>query len=221
MTVDLSLPWQVIHGDNANYLAELPRDAALVSDPPYGMAWNVDTTRFSGGSDFSQAKRGAGVNTSAPVFGDEKPFDPSVWLGFAKVILWGCNHYSQHLPLGTTLVWVKRNDHAFGTFLSDAEIAWQKGGHGVYCFRDLSMASEAKRRAHPTQKPASLMEWCLARLNLPEAALIIDPFCGSGTTGVAAVSLGHRFIGIEREAAYVDIARRRIADAAAQTKLEL
>jgi site-specific DNA-methyltransferase (adenine-specific) len=63
------------------------------------------------------------------------------------------------------------------------------------------------------------MTWCIERLNLPADSLIIDPYCGSGTTGVAAVQLGHRFIGIEREASYVDIARRRIADAAAQGNL--
>jgi DNA modification methylase len=65
------------------------------------------------------------------------------------------------------------------------------------------------------------MQWTIAKLSIPEGGLIVDPYCGSGTTGVAAVRMGHRFIGIEREAAYVDIARRRIADAASQTKLDL
>lgn len=63
------------------------------------------------------------------------------------------------------------------------------------------------------------MRWCIEQLRIPPDSLIIDPYCGSGTTGVAAVQLGHRFIGIEREASYCAIARRRIADAAAQRSL--
>jgi site-specific DNA-methyltransferase (adenine-specific) len=72
---------------------------------------------------------------------------------------------------------------------------------------------------HPTQKPVELMRWCLADLWLPKDALVIDPFCGSGSTGVAAMAMGYRFLGIEREPAYCEIARRRIADAAAQGNL--
>lgn len=75
-------------------------------------------------------------------------------------------------------------------------------------------------REHSTQKPVELMKMILpiaaGRVSDP---IIIDPFCGSGSTGVAAVQLGYRFLGIEREASYVDIARRRIADAAAQGNL--
>ena len=72
---------------------------------------------------------------------------------------------------------------------------------------------------HPTQKPIELMRWCLQRLNLAPDALVLDPFCGSGTTGVACMLDGHRFLGIERESSYCEIARRRIADAAAQGNL--
>jgi site-specific DNA-methyltransferase (adenine-specific) len=71
---------------------------------------------------------------------------------------------------------------------------------------------------HPTVKPIALMRW-LCRLVTPPGGLVLDPFTGSGTTGCAAVLEGFRFVGIEREAEYVDIARRRIADAAAQGNL--
>lgn len=205
--------WCVIEGDNADYREALPKSAAIVSDPPYGMNWDVDSVRFSGGN----VRRGAGKSDYLTIHNDDKPFDPAPWLDFEKVVVWGSNHYAQRLPVGTTLVWVKRNDAAFGTFLSDAEIAWQKGGHGVYCFRVIRDFDD--RGAHPTQKPVALMEWCIERLKLPEDSLVIDPYCGSGTTGVAAVQLGHRFIGIEREPQYCAIARRRIADAAAQGSL--
>lgn len=64
---------------------------------------------------------------------------------------------------------------------------------------------------HPTVKPLDLMQW-LCRLVTPKGGLILDPFCGSGTTGRAAVAEGFRFIGIEKEAEYVEIARARIAE---------
>ena len=69
------------------------------------------------------------------------------------------------------------------------------------------------RNHHPTVKPVDLMRW-LVRLVTPPGGVVLDPFTGSGTTGVAARNEGFRFIGIEREAAYVEIARRRISAAA-------
>lgn len=71
---------------------------------------------------------------------------------------------------------------------------------------------------HPTVKPLALMRW-LVRLVAREGDLVLDPFTGSGTTGVACVEEGRDFIGIERESEYVEIARRRIEAAAAQTRL--
>jgi site-specific DNA-methyltransferase (adenine-specific) len=210
---------EIIHGDCLDVLASgaLAGVGAVVSDPPYGMRWNTDTARFSGGH--NPARRSAGRNDRKRVAGDDEPFDPTPWLGFPRVVLFGSNHFASRLPTGTTLVWIKRSDAAFGTFLSDAEIAWQKGGHGVYCLRDTSINSLAQRREHPTQKPVSLMRWAIRRLRLSPNSLILDPYCGSGSTGVAAIEEGHRFIGIEREAEYVEIARRRIAAAQAQLTL--
>ena len=90
-------------------------------------------------------------------------------------------------------------------------------GHGVYCRRDLSNAAIANDRVHPTQKPVSLMEWCLGFV--PKAQTILDPFRGSGTTGVAAVQLGRKFIGIERDEGYFEIACKRIEQAQRQADM--
>jgi site-specific DNA-methyltransferase (adenine-specific) len=68
---------------------------------------------------------------------------------------------------------------------------------------------------HPTVKPLALMRW-LCRLVTPPGGVILDPFTGSGSTGCAAVLEGFRFIGIEQEAEYIEIARRRIAHWATQ-----
>ena len=109
------------------------------------------------------------------------------------------------------MVWIKRLDHAFGSFLSDAELAYMSKGHGVYCKRDLTNNSIANQRSHPTQKPVTLMAWCLKFF--PNSKTILDPFMGSGTTGVACVNLGRKFIGIELEPKYFDIACKRIEKA--------
>ena len=203
-------------GDCREVLPTLERPAAIISDPPYGMKWNPDATRFSGGH--NPLVRGGSARR--PITGDDRPFDPS-WLAQAAdaVTLWGSNHFGQRLPVGTTLVWVKRNDAAYGSFLSDAELAWEKGGHGVYCRRDLSMNAVAGDRVHPSQKPVGIMRWCIDRAKLAPGSLVADPYMGSGSTGIAALDAGMQFVGVEIDPDYFDIACRRIEDAQRQGSL--
>lgn len=196
----------IYHGDCREI--ELSFSAAVVSDPPYGMGWNTDSSRFSGGEPSSRARRGRGRTDWGDVANDDEPFDPTPWLSFDEVILWGANHYASRLPVGTTLVWIKRFDGGFGTFLSDAEVAWSKGGHGVYCRRDTSLMSHTGHRWHPTEKPLGLMRWCIDRTKSP---LIIDPFMGSGTTLRAAKDAGRKAIGVELDESYCEIAAKRLA----------
>jgi site-specific DNA-methyltransferase (adenine-specific) len=197
-------------GDCREILPTLGKVDAVVTDPPYGIALNTDNSRFSGGDASSVAKRGAGKAYDAPIVGDEAEFDPRPLLIGAEQIIWGWNNYPDKLPKGACLIWIKRNDDAFGSFLSDAETAWFSRGHGVYCFRDLSNVGITRERAHPTQKPVSLMQWCVSKTR---GNTILDPFMGSGTTGVACAKLGRKFIGIEIEPKYFDIACRRIEQA--------
>jgi site-specific DNA-methyltransferase (adenine-specific) len=204
----------IYHGD-AMEVAPTVAAEAVVADPPYGMQWDTDTTRFSGGGGGSRARRGVGRPDRGTVQGDDQPFDPSPWLAYKHVILWGLNHFHHRLPPGSALVWLKRNDAAFGSFLSDAELAWKKGGCGVYCFRDLGMAGMARNRVHPTQKPVGLMRWCLGFM--PVSATVLDPFMGSGSTLVAAKDMGRRAIGIEIDERYCEIAAKRLS----QTVLNL
>lgn len=124
---------RVIQGDSLEVLPTLGRIDAVVTDPPYGMGWRTNSKRFSGGN--RALRPGEGRDDWAEIAGDDQPFDPSPWLAYPKVVLWGYHHFAQRLPAGTVLVWVKKADHLFGTFLSDAETGWMKGGHGVYCFR--------------------------------------------------------------------------------------
>jgi len=188
---------------------------AIVTDPPYGGNFDMDSTRFSGGSQEAQARRGKG-KFSSPIINDNIPFDPSPFLGYKEILLFGYQFFANKLPPGTIFVWLKRYDEAFQSFLSDAELIWLNRGQGVYCRRDLSMTAEAKHRVHPTQKPVSLMEWCLKYI---KGNTICDPFMGSGTTGIAALNLGRKFIGIEIEETYFDIACKRLEEAYRQPSL--
>jgi site-specific DNA-methyltransferase (adenine-specific) len=189
---------------------------AIVSDPPYGMRYNTDNSRFSGGS--HPLTRG-GRHWTAPIVADDQPFDPSPWLDYPKVILFGYHHFAQRLPVGTVLVWIKRYDPQFGTFLSDAELAWMKGGHGVYCYRCLSNYGHSNDRAHPAQKPVAVMKWAIQRLHLPEGTTILDPYMGSGSTGIAAHQLGYNFIGIEIDPTFFAAAQTRLVAVEAQPAL--
>jgi hypothetical protein len=142
------------------------------------------------------------------VYGDDEPFDPTFMLDYPEVLLWGFNHFPQHLERGTALVWLKRYDDGFASFLSDAEIAWLNSGYGVYCRRDLSLQGESANRVHPSQKPLSIMQWCIGFV---KAQTILDPFMGSGTTLVAAKNLGRTACGIEIEEKYCEIAAKRLS----------
>jgi len=201
-------------GDCREILPLLPKVDAVVTDPPYGMKWDGKVTVGKGGHGARGAKA---KHYGTTIHGDDAPFDASPFVSFDNCILWGFNHFPDQLRKGRALVWVKRSDEAFGSFLSDAELAWCSVGHGVYCFRDHSLMSETHERAHPTQKPVPLMQWCIEQF--PKARTILDPFMGSGTTGVACAKLGRRFIGIELEPRYFDIACKRIDDAYRQPRL--
>jgi site-specific DNA-methyltransferase (adenine-specific) len=198
----------IYHGDCREVLPTLAAGSVelVLTDPPYGMNNDCDYTRFVRGT------HGHGSSSSRrydPIMGDDQPFDPAPWRDFPRVVLWRWNHFAGRLPVGTTLIWLKRFDGGFGSFLSDAEIAWMKGGQGVYAHRDTSLMRETHRRRHPTEKPVGLMRWCLQRAG--GQGLILDPFMGSGPVLRAAADMGRRAIGIEIEERYCEIAARRLA----------
>jgi DNA modification methylase len=200
----------IYHGDCREVLPEIEPVDLVLTDPPYGIGVNTDNSRFRRGHVCRHAPQSVGTGGGQPVTGDNRPFDPSFLLRLGtSQIVWGWNNFPDKLPGGSCLVWLKRNDSAFGSFLSDAELAWKSDGHGVYCRRDLSLNAITADRAHPTQKPLSLMRWCLDFY--PKHRTVLDPFMGSGTTLVAAKDLGRRAIGIEIEERYCEIAAKRLS----------
>lgn len=129
-------------------------------------------------------------------------------------IIWGGNYFVEYLkPSMGWLYWDKGQN---GLSMSDGELAFtsiQKALRAFVCNRSALVGAE-----HPTQKPVKLMEWCIDYLP-NDVKTIIDPFMGSGTTGVACMNLEKQFVGIERERKYFDIACKRLEDAQRQERL--
>lgn len=126
-------------------------------------------------------------------------------------IIFGGNYFELP-PSSCWLVWDKQNG---GNDFADCELAWtnlRKAVRRIYWRWNGMIRKGDDVREHPTQKPEGVMEWCIDQLPA-DVGTILDPFMGSGTTGVAAVKKGKAFYGIEREPKYFDIACRRIEDA--------
>ena len=197
-------------GDCRDVLPLLPRFAAVVTDPPYGLGdvlqrGPTTTSRWS-------KHFGAG----APTW-DRVTVADGVEAAIAqadKAVVWGGQFYLLQ-PARCLLTWNKiiRNWSS-----SEAEHAWTNldKPNRVFDYSHGQLAAEGKHY-HPTQKPVPLMAWCLDQAGRP--ATVLDPFMGSGSTGVACVQLGLAFTGIERERGYFDSACERISRAQAQGSL--
>lgn len=205
-------------GDCREILPTLGAEFDLATDPPYGMNFRV-------GNRSKKPKQKDGRiwgKQWTPIVGDDAEFSPAHLLGFKSAVIWGANHFCAELPSRHTwLAWFKGVPEA--SDYSDCELAWTsiKGG-GVrskqILWSGFRRETELREHWHPTQKPVILMGWCLEQL--PESRLpILDPYMGSGSTGVAAVRLGRKFTGIEIDSAHFDIACKRISDATRQHDL--
>jgi site-specific DNA-methyltransferase (adenine-specific) len=207
---------RLIHGDCLAVLPTLEAGSvdAIVTDPPYGVNQDSDNTRFP-------SLRG-GNKTYGQIEGDDHPFNPTPFLNFPRVAIFGANCFSDRLPLGSWLIWCKRRDSMFGKFLADAEAIWINRGFGLYVLQHewhgaLKESERGKSRYHPHQKPVAVMQWVIERLGVPAGATVLDPYMGSGSTGIACIKSGRSFIGIEKDPRYFAIAARRLK--AAETPL--
>ena len=187
-------------GDCRDILPTLPKVDAVVTDPPYG----IGITR----SNRLAVSRGMGGKS----WDDDTPtpeFIAQMVAHGTEAIVWGGNYFK--LPeTRCVLVWDKQNDDRD---FADLEMAWTNLDAVARIFRMRPMNMDGGK-VHPTQKPVRLMKWCLAKLGNPTT--ILDPFMGSGSTGVASVQAGLTFTGIERDPEYFDIACKRIEDAQRQ-----
>jgi site-specific DNA-methyltransferase (adenine-specific) len=194
-------------GDCREILPTLGRFDAVVTDPPYGMEFRSNHRQ---------------VRHDTIAFDDaEWPLQFSVSLKAAHASYVFCRWDNlPQVPKPKSLVTLVKNNWSMGDLQHEharqTEVAlfypgpqhyWPKGRP-----TDVIEACRTQNSYHPTEKPVSLMravlEWT--------SGSVLDPFMGSGTTGVAAVKLGRKFTGIEIEPKYFDIACRRISEALKQ-----
>ena len=210
----------LVLGDCREIAPKLPRPAALISDPPYGIGY----VRGATGKQGAYSRNLDPNRNTGPIIGDNAPFDPAKWLAAADaVLMWGANHYAQQLPHGRWMAWNKLGGMEPWDSFCDVEFAWhnKRGADRIFShlWKGLCQAGAGEKRDHPTQKPVALMRWCIEQAKVPSGGLILDPYMGSGTTLVAAVQMGHPCIGIELDPTHFDTACRRVAEAARQPSL--
>jgi site-specific DNA-methyltransferase (adenine-specific)/modification methylase len=206
-------------GDCREILPDLGKVDAVVTDPPYGIGESSRRTASRGTS--SPRWRNASPRDYGEYNWDQKPIDVGLLAAMCEMssyqIIFGGNYYELP-PARCWLIWDKCNGE---TDFADCELAWTNLDQAVrlirWCWNGFQRKG-GEERFHPTQKSANVMKWCIEHLP-EECRTILDPFMGSGTTGVAAVKLGRKFIGIEIEPKYFEIACRRIADALARPDL--
>lgn len=198
-------------GDNVEVLPRIGHVDAVLTDPPYGIGEHGGRKRYGPAS---KARGFSGWSDYEKKDWDSAPPDKETLALLAgwPAIIWGANHYASRLPADSPcwLVWHKKGSDR--SSFADCELAWTNLPGAVRYFRHdwvgFGAINSGVKREHPTQKPLPLMEWCLEFLG--DAETILDPYMGSGTTGIACIKAGRRFVGIERDPDYFEIAVRRI-----------
>ena len=190
-------------GDCLEILPTLGKVDAVVTDPPYGIGFAAQPTKW---------QRRAGQEAEAWDNSPVERLPELLALGDIQVV-WGGNYYRLP-PSRGWLSWYKPDAPPS---MASIELAWTNQDRNARQISQSISATNAERVGHPTQKPLAVMLWTLAQF--PDAETILDPFMGSGTTGVACANLGRKFIGIEIEPKYFDIACKRIELAYQQPRL--
>ena len=202
---------KLIHGDCLEEMPKLSGIDAVITDPPYGIGEDGGLkARYRKGDG-----RTKGIEKYKHKCWDAKRpskecFDLMRSISDVQVI-WGGNYFADLLP--PTMGWLYWRKMMGGDF-SDGELAWTSEQKALreFTIHPFTGLRGGKDRQHPTQKPVALMEWCILKLT-KEGDTILDPFMGSGTTGVACIRTNRNFIGIEKDPDYFEIAKKRIAAA--------
>ena len=219
-------------GDCLDILPTLDRVDAVVTDPNYGIGEAAGKNASRGSAAGSNKWKGTRNTTGAGVpstdFGDapwdNKPCTDQQISLMRSIsdwqIIFGGNYFNLP-PTSCWLIWDKVNGT---TDFADCEMAWTNLDKAVrlkkYMWNGMLQENMKNKevRVHPTQKPVAVMEWCIGHLPAGTKT-IVDPFMGSGTTGVACMNMGREFIGVEEIPQYFEIACERIENAQRQQTL--
>ncbi len=189
-------------GDCLDIMRGMPDKSvdAVITDPPYGI--NSHNMRS--------------CVAFMDVSWDSKPasdFAINECLRVSKnQIIFGGNYFNLP-PTRCFLIWDK-GGRIYGRSWAECEMAWTNYDQVARIYK----TDIREDKEHPTQKPIALMKWIINNYTQP-GSTILDPFMGSGTTGVACAQTGRNFIGIEIDPGYFEIAQRRIHDAEQQPLL--
>ena len=214
---------RLILGDCREILPSLPKVDAVVTDPPYGVTYQSNASVGRSTSPITND----GTRVSLKLYRQLIPMlgsTPTLW--FTRWDAWidAWDIFGQHMKTKGILIWDKGSPGmgdlthwglSYEMIVSAGEVVC-RGGRDSSVLR-FGMASPADRN-HPTEKPVELMMYLVEKI-CDRGDTILDPFMGSGTTGVACVKLGRKFIGIDIEPKYFDIACRRIEAAYKQPDL--
>ncbi len=173
---------------------------AVVTDPPYGIGAGTMNRGKWASNRLGKSDWDAEVGDVIPV----------LTLG-VPTIIWGGNYFRLK-PSRGFLVWNKGAGFKDRDF-AECEMAWcSLDSNARVLTHDPLARGDYRDRLHPTQKPVPVMKWAINQLP-GEPLTILDPFMGSGSTGVACVMMGRKFVGVEIDPKYFDIACRRIEEA--------
>lgn len=213
---------RIVLGDCAGVLAslKLPDSAVFVSDPPFNVGYHYDTYRDRKPEKeyYSWLKDIFGKRPHVIVHYPESLHRYSIELGKApdKVVSWVYNANTPRQHRDIAFYGVMPNFSRVGQPYKnpkDKRIAERiKAGKRARLYdwwevQQIKNVSSVKTE-HPAQMPVEVMKNIIGCL--PEGCLVVDPFCGSGTTGEAAMILGHQFIGIEMDPKYAEISADRL-----------
>lgn len=194
-------------GDCMDILPSLTGIDAVITDPPYGIGFAAQPT--TGGR-----KRGQEAETW-----DDAPAENVLSLSTLAplCVIWGGNYY----PLPCTRGWLMWRKPDAPPSMAHGELAWTNLDQNLRVIDWSIAATNPERVGHPTQKPVRVMSWSMEQVGVPENALVLDPYMGSGTTAIACIRTGRRFIGIERDPSHFATALARIKAELAQGDLFL
>jgi DNA modification methylase len=208
----------VVEGDCLELMRALPDGCVdAVTDPPYGIKRDEGfggAVGFGGsGKPIPRREYAGGWDGDRPA----KDYFDELFRVSNSVVIFGGNYFADILPQSKHwVVWDKLN--TMPTF-GDCELAWTNSPRNSvkkFTLEWNGLIGKEEFRDHPTQKPLGLMTYIVATYG---KGVILDPFCGSGTTLVAAAKLGRHFLGFEISPEYCAIARKRIALVEAQPNL--
>lgn len=189
-------------GDCMEILPSLPTVDAVVTDPPYGIGEKMKGGTWGAATKYADFRRW----DLAP---EAAAFAALLDLAVPSII-WGGNYF----PLPPSRCWLAWSKSNAVPTMADFELAWTNLDKPCKRF-DGNVGAHPS--GHPTEKPVPLMEWCMGQS--ATAQTILDPYMGSGTTGVACMNMGRKFIGIEIDQKYFATACERIENAQRQQRI--